>query len=135
MKKLIFKNNRGYVALSSVLVILVVIISLGLTVTYSSITESQSGLAAFQGEENLHQTEGCVEDALLKIRSTPTAVASVTRPEGSCTITYTPTGSGPVNWDMTVTFTSTTSTNIRRSIRVVFVRNPTGLTLTSWDEI
>ena len=126
-------NSKGYIAISSVVIILAVILSLTITMSYSAIGEAQSGLALFQGEENLQQVEGCVEDAMLKIRSNPVTVASVTRPQGTCTINYTL--SGPTNWDMTVTFQSTVSTNIRRSIKVVFVRNATGITLTSWNEI
>lgn len=126
-------KSSGYVALSIVLVMLAVIIVLTLTMTYSAIGEAQSGLALFQGEENLYGAEGCAEDAMLKIRSNPAQVNSITRPEGTCTITYAL--NGPTNWDMTVTFQSSVDTNIQRKIRVVFVRNPTGITLTSWDEI
>lgn len=127
------KNSKGYIALSTVLVMLVVIMGIIMTTTYSAITEGQSGLALFQGEQNFQGAEGCAEDVMLKIRTNPVTVNSVTRPEGTCTISYTL--SGPTNWDMTVTFQSTVSTNIQRKIKVIFVRNPTGITLTSWNEI
>lgn len=126
-------NSKGYIAISSVVIILAVILALTITMSYSAIGEAQSGLAVHLGEENLYGAEGCAEDVLLKIRSSATAVTSVSRPEGSCSVTYAL--SGPTDWDMTVTFQSTTDANIRRSIRVVFVRGATALTLTSWNEI
>lgn len=125
--------SSGYVALSIVLVMLAVIIVLTLTMTYSAIGEAQSGLVLYQGEENLYGVEGCVEDAMLKIRSNSVQITSISRPEGVCTISYAL--GGPTNWDMTVTFQSSVSTNIQRKIRVIYVRNPTGITLTSWNEI
>lgn len=126
-------GSSGYIAISTVVIILAVILALTITMSYSAIGEAQSGLSVLQGEENLQEAEGCVEDVMLKIRSNPVTVASVTRPEGTCSVNYT--ASGPTNWDMTVTFQSTTSTGIRRSIRVIFTRSATGLTMTSWNEI
>ena len=126
-------NSKGYIAISSVVIVLAVILSITITMSYSSIGEAQSGLALFQGEENMYHAESCAEDVMLKIRLNPVAVASFTRPEGTCSIAYTL--SGPVNWDMTVTFVSATSTTISRSIRVIFSRNATGLTMTTWNEI
>lgn len=129
------KNNfqSGYIALTTVLIILAVVLITAVSVTYSSIGEAQSGLALFKSEENLHFVEGCAEDILLKIRSNPTySGTTISRPgtEGTCTITYNT--SGPVNWDLTV---SSQSTTYQRKIRIVFVRNPTGIVLTSWNEI
>lgn len=127
-------KQKGFIAISTVVLILAVILGLTITMSYSAIGESQSGLAAFQGEENLHHAEGCTEDVMLKIRSNSAFNGtSITRPEGTCTIAYT--SGGPTNWDITVTFQSSTSTSIRRSIRAVFVRNATGISLTSWNEI
>lgn len=126
-------NSKGYIALSTVLIILVVIIAIVLTTTYTALNEAQSGLALYQGEDNLQGVEGCVEDVMLKIRSSPVVVASVTRPEGTCNISYT--ASGPTNWDINVTFQSTANTNIQRTVNVNFTRNPTGITLNSWNEI
>lgn len=128
-----YLGQQGYIALSTVLVVLVVVMAITLTSTYTALNEAQSGLSLFQGDENLAGAEGCAEEAMLKIRLNPVAVTSISRPEGTCTITYAL--SGPVNWDMTVTFASTTTTNYSRSIKVVFSRSTSALTLTSWREI
>ena len=134
-------NSKGFIAISTVVIILAVILALTITMSYAAIGEAQSGLALFQGEENLGQAEGCVEDALLKARSSPTfgdpvgTPVNITRPlpEPACVVTVvSKTGSGTVTWDMNVTVDTTIH---KRTINVDFTRAPTGITLTSWNEI
>lgn len=131
-------SSGGYIALTSVLVIIAVIVSAALTVTYLAIGEGQSGLALFKGEENLVFVEGCVEDGMLKARSDPnfgnpvgTAVI-INRPEGACSVIVS--SKVGVTWTMGVTI-SGVSVPYKRTIRVIFDRNATGVTLTSWKEI
>jgi|SRR3989344_3185677 len=122
---------RGFIAVSTVLILVSVIVAIGTTVTLLSIDEARSGLILFQGEDNLDFVEGCIEDVMLKIRSDSTySGTSISRPEGNCSITYT--SGGPANWDITVT---SSSTSVQRKIQAIFTRNPTGITLTSWKEI
>lgn len=125
------QGGAGYIALSTVLIITSVVLFIATTITYLSIGEGQSGLSLYKGEEALHLVEGCAEDYLLKIRTDAETFVpgNVTRPEGTCTITV---NSGHPNWDITV---STTDTNYKRQIQVIFTQSPTGLTLTSWKEI
>lgn len=131
------KNSQsGYIALTSMLLISAVIIMSIIGVTYSSIGEAQSGLALLKSEDNLQLVEGCIEDALLKIRSNsafgqPTGTpVTITRPEGTCSITV----NSIVGLVWTVTATSS-STGYKRTLRVIITRNPTGIVLTSWLEI
>lgn len=129
-------NQKGYIALSTVLIILAVIIAITLTMTYSAIGEAQSGLALFKGDENLNFAEGCVEDAMLKARSDPNYNGgTITRPspEPNCVVTVnSKTGSGTVTWDTDVTVDTT---DYKRTININFTRSPTGITLNSWNEI
>lgn len=129
MKKI--NSQLGYIALSVVLILIAVILAIATTVALLSIGESQSGLALFKGEDTLTFVEGCVEDYMLKIRSQGGSfvASNITRPEGTCTITVT---TGDPNWNITV---STLATAYKRQIQVIFVRNSTGITLTSWKEI
>ena len=126
--------QKGYIALITVLIIMSVVLTSTLTATLLSINEAQSGFALFKGEDTLTFVEGCVEDAMLKIRANASySGASITRPEGTCNIIYNAGGGGPTNWDITV---STTATAYKRSIEVVFTRPTTGsITITSWKEI
>lgn len=124
-------KQKGFVAVSIVLILISVTIAIASTITYLAIGEAQSGLSLFKGEDNLTLVEGCVEDVMLKIRSDSTYNGTtVIRPEGSCSITYS--SGGPVNWDITAT---SVTTAYQRKIQVQFTRNPTGIVLTNWKEI
>lgn len=134
-------GSKGYIAISTVLIILAVILTLTITMSYSAIGEAQSGLVLFQGEENLQNVEGCVEDAMLKARSSSTfgdpvgTPVNISRPspEPTCVVTVnSKTGSPTVTWDMNVTVNTTT---VKRTINVNFARSSTGITLTKWNEI
>jgi hypothetical protein len=124
---------KGFVAISTVLIVISVVVAIATSVTLLSVDEARSGLILFQGEDNLAFVEGCVEDAMLKIRSNssafPVGTSTFTRPEGTCSVSVT---TANPNWDITVT---STTTAVKRQIKVVFVRNATGITLTSWKEI
>lgn len=134
-------DKGGFVAISAVLIILAVAVAVGTTVTLLSVDEARSGLSLFKGEDNLDAVEGCVEDAMLKARSNPAfgepvgTPVNITRPnpEPTCVVTVSSkTGSGTIIWDMNVT---TNTTYYKRTIKVIFNRAATGITLTSWKEI
>lgn len=134
-------KSNGFIAISTVVIILAVILGLTIVMSYAAIGEAQSGLAIFQGEENLQQVEGCVEDALLKARSNPAfgepvlTPVNINRPppQPNCVVTVlSKSGSGTVTWDMEVTLDTTIH---KRTINVDFTRSPTQITLTGWNEI
>ena len=123
-------KEKGFIAISVTLLLLVVIVAIATTVALLSIGEAQSSLALSQGEETLQFVEGCTEDALLKARTNSSYNGgTITRPEGTCSVTISKNSS---TWTMT---TTTTDTKYKRTIQTVFDRNPTGITLTSWQEI
>lgn len=124
------KKQGGYIALTSVLIIVAIVLAVSVTIAYTSIGEAQSGLALYKGEENLHFVEGCVEDYLLKIKADPNYVAvNSTRPEGTCSLIIT--SRGPT-WDITVT---PVTTLYQRSIRTTFNINTTGIKILTWTEV
>ncbi len=134
MLKKIIINQQGYIALTTVLILLAVITSISLVVAFSSIGEAQSALALFKGEDGLTFTEGCVEDVMLKARSNPSLTSGTfTRLEGTCSFTInSKTGTNPITWDVDVT---SSFSQYKRTIKVIFNRGVTGVTLTSWNEI
>lgn len=122
-------KQNGYIALMTVLIVMAVVLTTSTTAVLLAIGEAQSGLSLFKGEDTITFVQGCVEDVMLKIRSNSTySGTSITRPEGTCTITYTATNP---NWNILV---STNSTTYKRQIRVLFTQGASGLTLTSWKE-
>jgi hypothetical protein len=118
----------GFVAISTVLVLMAVMMSAVVAITYLSIGELQAGLVQIRGEESLGLVEGCVEDLLVNIRKNPNfSAASLTRPEGVCTFIYN--SPGP-NWDVTVSGNNSLSP---RKIRVWFTRGNT-IGVAKWQE-
>ncbi|MEK7573855.1 MAG: hypothetical protein AAB531_05520 [Patescibacteria group bacterium] len=127
-------SERGYVAISIILILTAVLLGIIVTVAHLGIGEGQVSLALSKGEDTLTFVEGCVEDVMLKIRSNPSYNGTAIMHNGeTCTITYNSGGSGPTNWDLTVSPPATDAYN--RKIRVQFTRNPSQITLNSWKEI
>jgi hypothetical protein len=123
------KKKQGYIALIMVLTISAVALATVTSVLLLSIGEAQSGLALFNGENNLQFVEGCMEDALLKSQASSSySGGTITRPEGTCMITV----SKNVNvWTITAT---TASTTYKRTIQAVVTRS-SDIIITSWQEI
>ena len=123
------ESNQGFIALSMILIITAVVMSIATTVTFLAIGEAQSALTQQKGEDAWTFVEGCAEDALQKIHDSSTyAGGTITRPEGTCSVTVT---TGNPNWDITVT---TTATTYKRSVQIKATRGST-ITITSWEEI
>lgn len=125
---------KGFIAITTVLILSVVVVAISASVTLLSIDEAQSSLSLYKGEDNLNLVEGCAEDVMMKVRANSSYNGSVIRrPEGDCNISYIPGGTGPVNWDITITPAG--SNSYQRRVRIVFTRNFPIITLTSWKEI
>jgi hypothetical protein len=123
--------RQGYIALITVLIISAVALVIAASVSLLGIGIGQSALSGSKGENALELAEGCAEDALLKSQlSGSYAGGNITRPEGTCVITITTSGS---NWTMTAT---STQTDYNRTVQVIFVRNSgSPITITTWQEI
>lgn len=127
--KIVFMK-KGFIALSTVFILLVVTVSIVSTVTVLSIGESRAGHALFQGENTLRFSEGCAEDALLHVRNDESyAGGDLARPDGVCEIIASHDGS---SWTIEV---GPVSAEYVRRIRILCERNVSGITVTSWQEI
>lgn len=134
MRKLIenckYKNSpeRGYVAISIVLILSAIILGIIVTVAQLSIGEGQVALSLSKGEDTLDFVEGCMEDALLNINASSSySGGTITRPEGTCSITVSKSGS------TYTTTATTTATTYNRTIQTVLTRS-SGISITSWKE-
>jgi uncharacterized protein (UPF0333 family) len=122
-------KNGGYISLSIVLLLTVIVLGIMITVGQLSIGEGQAGLALSNGHKTVAFVEGCMEDALLTIRTNAAYTGgTITRPEGTCAITV-----STINTTYTVTAT-TTDTAYRRTIQAVVSRS-SNMTIASWKEI
>ncbi len=122
-------SKNGYIALVTVLIVSAVALATSVSVGLLAIGEAQSSVALSEGDETLSFVEGCMEDALLKARASDSyAGGSITRPEGTCTITASKVGSA---WTITAT---TTATQYKRTIQVKATKT-TFMSIDSWREI
>ncbi len=122
---------KGYIAITTVLIVSFVVLAITATVTFLSIGEAQSSLALVKGGVTLGFVEGCVEDALLKSRNNATyGGGTLIQPEGSCIATISKVGN---RWTMDVS--ASAGAQYQRTIEVIFDRNPNGISLVSWNEI
>jgi len=121
--------KQGFVAISTVLVLMAVMMSAVVAITYLSVGELQIGLVQVKGEESWNLVDGCTEDLLINIWKNPNfSAGSLSRPEGVCTFVYN--SPGP-NWDVTVSGNNSLSL---RKIRVQFTRGNT-VVVSKWQEV
>lgn len=124
------KKHKGFIAISSVLIIAAVVLSIGITTSLLSISEGQSALSLTKGEMALNLTEGCMEDSLSKILTNSNySGGTLSTPEGVCLIVITKAGG-----DYIIT-SSNDVIDYKRSIEVLVKKSGNSLTITSWKEI
>lgn len=91
MKKVF--NQKGYIALIAVLIILAVTLAIGLTLNILSIGETQTGLLRQQSAASFTLADGCVQEAYTRIkRDNNYTGGNLNITDGSCTITVTSQG-------------------------------------------
>lgn len=123
------QHQKGYIAIASILVISAVAVIIGTAVALQSINEIQTALSHKKGQESLQLVEGCTENALIRLNRVASLSATVTIPEGSCSVTINSnTGN---NWTFTV---SGTVNNYTKSVQVSATRGDT-FTITNWQEL
>lgn len=126
------KHPRGFIALITVLAILVFALSLTIATTYLSIGGSRAALALSQGAGVLQSTEGCAEDALLHgARDENYAGGTYTYMGATCTVNISKDG---VVWTFDV---ASVRDGFTRSLGVVAARQitvPATFVVKSWRE-
>jgi hypothetical protein len=120
--------NKGYVALSSILVILAVMTIIGLSVSLLSISEIQQSLAEKKSQQSLNLAESCLSDTLLALNRDGSLPSSVVLPEGSCSVALNSQTGDDYN------FTITTQSGSFQKMITIDATRETGVTITSWQE-
>jgi len=121
--------SKGYIAITSVLMIAAVAIVVVVTITLSSISEGQVSLSGQRREATIDLVESCIEDALYSINTTNSLGSSITLPIGTCSVTIN--SHVGANWTFTV---SGTLNGYTKSIQITTVRSTT-MTPMTWKEL
>lgn len=123
------KNQTGYIAITSVLVIAAIVLIIGTSVLLLAVNDIQSALSNKKSNESLDLVESCVEDALLRLNEDNSIPATITLPDGSCSVTIN--SQVGTLWTFTV---SGTFISHAKSIQVVADRTNT-VTVNSWTQL
>lgn len=128
MKKTNYLLQEGYIAISSVLVILAIILLITLSVSLLAVDGAQISLQSTLREDSNRLVEGCVQEVLLRLNIDDALPTSVSLPEITCSVTE---NSHVGNdWNFTVSGSSGSYSN---SVTVAATRDTT-VTVTSWQE-
>ena len=121
--------QNGYIALSSVLVLLVVTIIITVSASYLAIDTGIIALSAEQSSTAFTLAESCAAEALLQINENNALPSTISFPEGSCNVTeHSHTGN---DWDFSTQANVGTNTE---EIRIAASRTTT-VTITNWQRI
>jgi type II secretory pathway component PulK len=85
---MLIKNNQGYIALVTVLIILAVGIIIGVTVSLNAVNEMQMGLSSNQSEQAFYVADACADEAILRLKrdASLTTINNLSIGNGSCII-------------------------------------------------
>jgi hypothetical protein len=126
-----FKLNRGYIALTMVMIIGAVSIAITSTLLLLGIAYSKTATSVVSGQEARGFAEACVEDALRAINQDTTYTTSsnvvINFTDGSCN--YSVTGAPPTK---TITATGTSGNATKRLTVTTSQTTPT-ITVNSWQ--
>lgn len=122
-------KTGGYVAITTVLIVGVIILVISLTTALTSVNQSQFSLHRQYAIDNLSLTESCVDEALINLNENNLIPSTITLPLGSCSLTVD--SNVGTTWVFTVTSTHNSTVH---SVRVNATRD-TIIKINSWQEI
>lgn len=127
------RNNKGYIAFTSILVISAVVLAIAAGVSFMGISEANTFLGFKKGKEALYIADSCIEDALVRVRDSSTySSGSLNVGDGSCTITVTRAGQ---NFTIDAEGLIAGPPQYRKKIRVTGVKTGYHVNVLTWSEI
>lgn len=87
--KILLEKPKGYIALIAILIITSVTLAIGISINLLSINETKIGLMQEQTTASFFTADGCLEEAILRIKREPTKYlgGELNLGDGSCSIT------------------------------------------------
>ena len=125
--------SRGFVALTSILIISAVALSVTVSIALLGITEARNSLDFKEGIEAFKLAEACGEEGMLRSRNDDTYTGGTLNfTEGNCTIAITDTGTG---YQLDITATSVGPPDFVKSIQIQSEVDGNGVTVVTWSEV
>jgi len=123
-------HQRGVAALLTIVIVSAAALVIALSSSILGLGELDIGYVDSKGEESLSIADGCVEEALRRIRlDTDYSGSSITQSNGTCIISVVPSGS-----NRTITVTASTTDSYYKKIEAGITLSGNVITLDSWEE-
>lgn len=127
------RDSGGWVALSSLLIVSAVVLSITISVSLQGVDQLQMALGNSRGLQAYYLAVSCIETGLLALRDSGSYSGQTLQPSaGSCTVTVT--GSG-ANRTLVSTGTVFGPPEFTRQIEVRVKRTDGSITILTWQEI
>ena len=129
MKSNIIEKQKGLVALTAVLIILVIALVIGVGLSLRGIVGMKMSLQEVQSSENYYLAALCAEQALMKLKENRNYPGgeTVNTQEGQCTIL-------PIEESWIIKVSATSSNQVKKMVIVVEEINPR-MIISSWEEV
>lgn len=115
--------------MGSMIVVLVLVITIGLSTSLLSINDLQSSYSSGKNEEAVDLLEGCIEDALMRINQKNSLPGSIPLLGSTCSVTLN--SHVGTNWDFTL---GVIKDGYSKKIQIKLTRG-TIITINSWGEV
>jgi hypothetical protein len=126
------KEENGFIALTSLLVISAVTLAIAMSVTVMGISSANSSLGYQKGQEAEKISESCIEETLIRLRSDGNfSGVSLTFGNGSCTATVSAQGDQRT---ISVTGTLPGPPIFIKRLQALATRAGKSITIYSWQE-
>ena len=126
------RNQNGYVALLSVLIVGAIATTVGVTLLLTGTDSQRETLVTQQSAQARSLVDACAEEALQQLHDNTafTGTNGLTLSQGTCSYTVTSTGAST----RTITANSTVG-NVVRKVAVYVTISSSSISITSWQEV
>jgi hypothetical protein len=122
--------NRGVAALLTIVIVSAAALIMAFSSSILGLGELDSGFSNSRGEEALSIADGCMDEAMRRLRlDTSYSGANLSQSNGACIISVVPSGS-----ERTITVTASTTDSYYKKIEVNLTLAGNVITLNTWEE-
>jgi len=126
---LFLKKQKGFIAITTVLIISALVLMIGIGISLESIGETKMGLQRSLSSQSYYLTNLCVEQTLMKLKenSSYSGDETINVENGNCTIL-------PIEGNWTIKVSASSSGQIKKMKLIVSQIDPE-IIVDSWEEV
>jgi hypothetical protein len=124
-------GNRGVAAILTIVIISAAALIMAFSSSILGLGELDLGVSSSSGEEALSIADGCMDEAMRRIRlDTNYSGDALSQTNGACIISVVPSGN-----DRTITVTASTTDSYYKKLEVGITLSGNVITLNTWEEV